>query len=100
RPESAMGTDETATRALSDLGEFALLERVVFPAARRWGVDGELGDDCGFVAIGDALLAVSADVGPRPLVQQLPGHERDYEASGWHAAVTTASDLATAAARP
>ena len=87
-------------RTLRDVGEFALLESVVFPMARRYGVDADLGDDCGFVEIGGALIAVSADAGPRPLVQQLSGHETDYEAAGWHAVVATASDIATAGAKP
>lgn len=85
---------------LADLGEFAVLERVIFPAAHRWQTDNGLGDDCGFMEIGGTLLAVSADVGPRPLVHQLPGYEHDFEAAGWHAVVTTASDIASAAARP
>src|SRR5258706_3239511 len=85
---------------LSEMGEFAVLEEVIFTAARKYSSDAALGDDCGFVEVGGKVVAVSADVGPRLLVQQLPGHERDYESAGWHAVVTTASDIATAGATP
>jgi len=88
-------------KTLTDVGEFALLDNILFPAAFRAGVGGEtLGDDCAFLELGDKVIAVSADVGPRPLVQQLSGHERDFAAAGWHAVVATASDIATAAAKP
>lgn len=85
---------------LAELGEFAVLEKVILSTAAKYGSDGRLGDDCVFVDVGDITLAVSADVGPRPLVQQLKGYEHDHEAAGWHAAVATVSDIATSGAAP
>lgn len=85
---------------LSEMGEFAIIKEIVVPLARHYNVDAGLGDDCGYIQVGGAMLAVSADVGPRPLVHQLLGYENDFIAAGWHAVVATASDIATAAARP
>src|SRR5262245_7382870 len=90
----------TGPRQLKDLGEFAVLEQVIFPIAQRFEPTTSVGDDCAFVDVGDKLIAISADVGPRPLVQQLVGYEKDQQAAGWHAVVATASDIATAAAAP
>jgi thiamine-monophosphate kinase len=87
-------------RRLHDVGEFNLLSSVLFPAIGRHMPASDVGDDCGFVEVGNALLAVSADAGPRPLIFELHGHERDFRAAGWHAAVATASDIATAGATP
>ena len=88
------------SETLGEVGEFQLLSEVVFGQAAKHGVAEDLGDDCGFLNIGSATIAASADAGPKPLVQQLPGHENDFEAAGWHALVATASDIASAGARP
>jgi thiamine-monophosphate kinase len=85
---------------LRDMGEFDVIDDVIFKVASRVGLSDTLGDDCGFVQVGDSLIAVSADVGPRPLIQELQGHSNDLVAAGWHAAVATASDIATAGAKP
>jgi len=93
-------TELDARQTLRDLGEFSLIESVVLPLARDILGASELGGDCSFASVGDLTIAVSADVGPRPLVQQLLGFANDQEAAGWHAAVATASDIATAGATP
>lgn len=85
---------------LRDMGEFDVIDNVILKAASRAGLGHTLGDDCGFVQVGDSLVAVSADVGPRPLIQELQGHNNDLAAAGWHAVVATASDIATAGAKP
>jgi thiamine-monophosphate kinase len=85
---------------LSDFGEFRILSEVVLPLARRADPSTEAGDDCTFIAVGDRWLAISADVGPRSLIDFLPNHSRDFEAGGWLAAVATISDIATAGAKP
>ncbi len=85
---------------LEDLGELRLLDEVVLPLARRYDTKTSAGDDCAFIEVGSVLLAVSSDMGPRPLVRSLRGHENDMMATGWHAAVTTVSDIATAGALP
>ncbi len=90
----------TSAERLSDLGEFRILSEVLLPAAREREIGDGVGDDCGFIELGDTLLAISADAGPRPLVWELPGQSDDYAAFGWHAAVATISDLATAGASP
>ena len=92
--------DEISGRRLDSLGEFRILSEILFPLAGALGTDPVLGDDCGFISVGGVTLAVSGDVGPAPLLWQLPGHSDDYFAAGWLAAVATASDIATAGATP
>src|SRR4051812_35802224 len=91
---------ETREITLADLGEFRILAEVILPLARRADGVTEAGDDCAFVEAGGATLAVTADVGPRPLIRSLTAHCDDWEASGWMAVLATASDIASAGARP
>lgn len=85
---------------LSDYGEFRAIRDIVLPLGMETDAVTVAGDDCAYVALGDDWLAVSADVGPRPLIDLVPGRERNFEAGGWLAAVATISDLATAGAEP
>lgn len=87
------------TLTLAEAGEFRLIDEVVLPLAEQFGLGNTGGDDCAFVDA-QGTLAVSADVGPRPLVRSLPGYEDDLEAAGWLAVAATASDIAAAGARP
>jgi thiamine-monophosphate kinase len=89
-----------ASSTLADLGELRLIEEVILPLAREFDVATGVGDDCAYLQTDGRLLAVSADVGPKPLLQNLPGYEHDLEAAGWLAVVATASDIATAGAKP
>ncbi|HZG07954.1 MAG TPA: AIR synthase related protein [Allosphingosinicella sp.] len=84
---------------LAEVGEFRLIDEVVLPLAEALGLGNTGGDDCAFVEA-QGTIAVSADVGPRPLVRSIPGYENDFEAAGWLAVVATASDIATAGAKP
>ena len=93
-----MSTSKKVT--LGDLGEFRVLREVVLPLARSADGLTRAGDDCAFVAAGGDTLAVTADVGPRPIIRSLAAHRDDWEASGWLAVVATASDVASAGARP
>lgn len=85
---------------LADIGEFGLIERVVLPLAKRADDLTQVGDDCAFIEAGNETLVVTADVGPRPLIRSLAAYRDDWEASGWLAVVATASDVASAGARP
>lgn len=85
---------------LADLGEFALIKRVVLPLAQAADGLTQVGDDCAFVEAGNETLVVTADVGPRPLIRSLEAYREDWEASGWLAVVATASDIASAGAKP
>lgn len=85
---------------LADLGELRLIEEVVLPLAREFDVVTGVGDDCAYLRADGRTLAVTADSGPKPLLQSLPGYERDLEAAGWLAVVATASDVATTGAKP
>lgn len=58
------------------------------------------GDDCAFIQVGEHTLAATGDVGPRPVIQNLVAHQDDWEAAGWLAVVATASDIASAGAKP
>ncbi len=84
---------------LGQLGELRLIEEVILPLARQHDMDTVAGDDCAYVGA-NGLLAVTADVGPKPLLHDLPGYESDLDAAGWMAVVATASDVATAGAEP
>jgi len=85
---------------LADYGEFRAIREIVLPLGVETDAATAVGDDCAYVALGNDWLAVSADVGPRPLIDLIPGRGRDFEAGGWLAAVATISDLATAGAAP
>jgi thiamine-monophosphate kinase len=85
---------------LADLGELRLIDEVILPLAKEFGLGNIDGDDCAYLETRDSLIAVTADVGPRPLLHALPGYEDDQEAAGWLAVVATASDVATAGATP
>lgn len=85
---------------LNDLGELRILEEIILPLARSFDQSTEVGDDCAFIEAGGATLAITTDVGPKPLIMQLPGYAKDWEAAGWMAVVATASDVATAGATP
>lgn len=87
-------------QTLEDIGEFRLIEEILLPLARRFESETLIGDDCAFIPTHGGVLAVTADVGPTPLVQRLPFYEQDMESAGWHAVVTTASDIASAGATP
>jgi thiamine-monophosphate kinase len=85
---------------LGDLGEMRLIEEVILPMARCLDLNTLAGDDCAYLPSAGLTLAVTADVGPKPLLHSLPGHENDMEAAGWLAVVATASDVASAGATP
>src|SRR5208283_3466775 len=85
---------------LQDFGELRLVEEVVLPIAREFDLETRAGDDCAYICANGEVLAVTADVGPKPLLNSLPGYEDDLEAAGWLAVVATASDIASAGARP
>ena len=88
------------SKRLEEVGEFALIRDLVLPLAREHGVGGYEGDDCAFLPAREGYLAFSADTGPKPLLQSVPGYEEDYESAGWLGAVATISDLATAGVIP
>lgn len=87
-------------KTLGEIGELRLLEEVVLPMARRFDPATAAGDDCAFILVGEHILAATGDVGPRPVIQNLAAHRDDWEAAGWLAVVATASDIASAAAKP
>jgi thiamine-monophosphate kinase len=87
-------------RTLAEIGELRLLEEVVLPMARAFDQSTLAGDDCAFIPVGEHMLAATGDVGPRPVIQNLAAHREDWEAAGWLAVVATASDVASAAAKP
>lgn len=89
-----------AGKTLAEIGEFRLLQEVVLPMARKFDRETTAGDDCAFIQVGGALLAATGDVGPRPVIQNLKAFREDWEAAGWLAVVATASDVASAAAKP
>jgi thiamine-monophosphate kinase len=87
-------------RTLGEIGELRLLEEFVLPMARRFDEATDAGDDCAFIQVDEHTLAVTGDVGPRPVIQNLAAHREDWEAAGWLAVVATASDVASAGAKP
>ena len=87
------------TMTLGQLGELRLIDEVILPTARLHDMETVAGDDCAYIEV-NGMLAVTADVGPKPLVHALPGYGNDLEAAGWMAVVATASDVATAGAEP
>lgn len=87
-------------KTLAEVGELRLLEDVVLPMARQFDATTNAGDDCAFIQVGEYTLAATGDVGPRPVIQNLAAHQNDWEAAGWLAVVATASDIASAGAKP
>jgi thiamine-monophosphate kinase len=91
-------TDRDET--LSDLGELRVIDEIVMPLARLYDGETDVGDDCAYFKVEDGLVAITTDVGPRPLLSSLPGYYEDQEAAGWLSVVACTSDIATAAAKP
>ena len=87
-------------KTLAEVGELRLIEEVILPIARSFDQETGAGDDCAFIQLGQHILAATGDVGPRPVIQNLAAHREDWEAAGWLAVVATASDVASAAAKP
>lgn len=87
-------------KTLAEIGELRLIEEVILPMARSFDQATGAGDDCAFIQVGEHILAATGDVGPRPVIQNLAAHREDWEAAGWLAVVATASDVASAAAKP
>ena len=85
---------------LADLGELRLIDEILLPLAREYDVRTAVGDDCTYIAADCQILALTADVGPKPLLHSLSGYESDLEAAGWLSVVATASDLAAAGVQP
>lgn len=85
---------------LADYGELRLIDEIILPMAREFDLATRSGDDCAYIEVGEKLLAATGDVGPRPVIQNLAAHREDWEAAGWLAVVATASDVASAAAKP
>ena len=61
---------------LENLGELRLLDEIVLPLARELDVETIVGDDCTFVPSATTLLAITADVGPTPLLQQIDEYQK------------------------
>jgi thiamine-monophosphate kinase len=87
-------------KTLAEIGELRLIDEIILPMARSFDLATRSGDDCAFIEVGEKLLAATGDVGPRPVIQNLAAHREDWEAAGWLAVVATASDVASAAAKP
>jgi len=85
---------------LQDVGELWLIDNIIAPMARRYDTQTETGNDCAYIPVSECHLAVTADVGPKPVLHSLKGYENDLKARGWLAVVVNASDIATAGARP
>ena len=87
-------------QTLANIGEFALLNKIIIPSVAKNNVVSPLGDDCAFVSLpsGNHELVVTTDVAPRPLAWHL-GHI-SYRTWGWYAIVVNVSDLASAGADP
>ncbi len=84
---------------LGDIGEFGILRDHLIPSLGDLGKD--LGDDCVVLDIVDGIsLVLSSDRGVRPLAWSIEGMPIDFADAGWLAVVASASDLATAGARP
>jgi thiamine-monophosphate kinase len=83
---------------LADVGEFALINDVILPTLAPVAVGSEQGDDCSFLTIPSPHIAVTCDVGPRPVAWSLG--LRSYWSWGWHTVIINISDLATTGARP
>ena len=89
-----------SSHTLQDVGELHLIENVVALIARRYDKQTEIGNDCAYIPVSECFLAVTADVGPKPLLHRLKKYNNDMEARGWLAVVASASDIATAGAHP
>jgi thiamine-monophosphate kinase len=88
------------SQTLKDLGEFAILQRIVLPTVGTSAAVSPLGDDCAFVRLpsGSHDLVVTTDFGPRPLAWHV-GHQ-SYRTWGWYAVMINVSDLAAGGATP
>lgn len=86
--------DET----ISDIGEFALIERIKKALPTTPSIVHGIGDDCAVVRIFDRLMAVSCDMSIEDV------HFRRSQATpqqiGWKAAASSVSDLAAMGASP
>lgn len=91
---------DNSGKTLADFGELRLIDEIILPMAREFDLSTRSGDDCAYIEVGEKLLAATGDVGPRPVIQNLAAHREDWEAAGWLAVVATASDVASAAAKP
>jgi thiamine-monophosphate kinase len=85
---------------LSDWGEFRLINEIILRLLAPDRGSHLKGDDCAYVRVPKMAdsLAITSDVGPKPLVWNI-GHE-SYFTWGWYAVAINASDLATAGAEP
>jgi thiamine-monophosphate kinase len=84
---------------LEDIGEFGILQNYLIPALGDIGK--ELGDDCAIFNVTDELaLVLTSDKGAKPLAWSIRGMSVDFADAGWLAVVASASDLATAGAKP
>lgn len=92
--------DHQENSTLADFGEMRLINEVILPLGKEFDLESTTGDDCTYVCVESGTLAVTADVGPKPLLHSVPGYDQDFEAVGWLAVVATASDVATAGAKP
>lgn len=83
---------------LADVGEFSLINDVILPTLAPVAVGSDQGDDCSLLTIPSPHIAVTCDVGPRPIAWSLG--LRSYWSWGWHTVIINLSDLATAGASP
>jgi len=85
---------------LEDWGEWRLIDDIIAPLAKSCDPLTETGSDCAYIPVPECHIAVTADVGPKPLLHRLKGYEDDLVARGWLAVVASASDIATSGAQP
>jgi thiamine-monophosphate kinase len=87
-------------QTLKDLGEFHLISNVIIPTLKDITVEKGLGDDVAYVPVPGmpGYLAITCDVGPKPLVWSLG--EESLWSWGWYCVACNVSDLASAGAKP
>lgn len=90
----------TILKTLGDLGEFKVITDIIRPALDSHGLDSSSLDDCSYHQVSSGILSVSADAGPKPLLQNLSEFRNDFYSAGWLAAIATISDIATSGAKP
>jgi thiamine-monophosphate kinase len=83
---------------LGEVGEFVLINDVVLPCLSSVAAGALQGNDCAYITSPSPHLAVTCDVGPRPVAWNLG--QRSYWSWGWHSVVINVSDLAAAGAEP
>ena len=85
---------------LENLGEFRLLNEIVIPVLSSVAVGKGLGDDVSYIPVrnGEEYLAITCDVGPKPLIWSLG--EESFWSWGWYCVACNVSDLASAGAEP